>query len=202
MNHKLEDIVLYIKSASSLFNNINYDVKSGRMYAEVDSANIISAITMLQDDNKITARNFVDLFATDYPAREKRFEVTYQLMSLENNLRFFIKTSVNNEESLPSICNIFQAAMWYEREAWDMYGVIFEGNPDLRRILTDYGFQGHPLRKDFPLTGYVEVRYDIEKKKVVYEPVKLVQEYRSFDFVSPWEGADYVLPGDEKASVK
>src|SRR5207237_7019349 len=136
----------------------------------------------------------------DYPERAKRFDVVYHLLSLRRNQRMRVKCETDAETAVPSVIERFPAANWYEREAYDMYGILFSGHPDLRRILTDYGFQGFPLRKDFPLTGYVEVRYDDDQKRVVYEPVKLTQEFRSFDFISPWEGMDKILPGDEKAS--
>jgi len=141
----------------------------------------------------------IDLCGVDYPDRKSRFEVVYHLLSLHNNTRIRVKCAVAEDEAVPTIVDIFPCAAWFEREAFDMYGIAFTGNVDLRRILTDYGFEGYPLRKDFPLTGEVEVRYDDEQKKVVYEPVKLVQEYRNFDYLSPWEGAQYVLPGDEKS---
>ena len=144
----------------------------------------------------------IDLTAVDYPQRSQRFDVVYHLLSMHNNSRIRVKAQLGESETIPTITDIFPCADWFEREAFDMYGVVFSGHPDLRRILTDYGFEGYPLRKDFPLTGYVEVRYDDEQKRVVYEPVKLVQEYRNFDYLSPWEGAQYVLPGDEKAPEK
>ena len=145
-------------------------------------------------------KQLIDICGVDYPARVKRFEVVYQLLSLRRNQRIRVKVRVSDMVAVPSITEIYSNAEWFEREAWDMYGVRFENNPDLRRILTDYGFEGHPQRKDFPLTGYKEVRYDPEKQRVVYEPVVLDQEFRNFDFVSPWEGTEYVLPGDEKAT--
>jgi NADH-quinone oxidoreductase subunit C len=141
----------------------------------------------------------VDICGADYPEREKRFEVVYNLLSLRHNQRIRVKVPCGENDIVPSVVGIYSAAGWYERETWDLYGVLFSDNPDLRRILTDYGFEGHPLRKDFPLTGFVEVRYDEEQKRVIYEPVKLTQAFRSFDFMSPWEGARYILPGDEKA---
>ena len=140
----------------------------------------------------------IDITAVDYPKRNKRFEIVYHLLSLNNKNRLRVKTFVNENTSVPSLTEIYKSANWYERETWDMYGILFEGNYDLRRILTDYGFEGHPLRKDFPLTGFVELRYDEEKKKVSYSKVKLTQDYRDFDFLSPWEGS--ILPGDEKAN--
>jgi NADH-quinone oxidoreductase subunit C len=147
--------------------------------------------------------SFIDLCAVDYPVREKRFEVVLHLLSPKYNKRIRVKTSVHEDTPVPSLCQVFPAADWFEREAYDLLGVLFSNHPDLRRILTDYGFDGHPLRKDFPMTGYVEVRYDDEQKRVVYEPVRLNQEFRQFDFLSPWEGdSNYELPGDEKASGK
>ncbi len=144
-------------------------------------------------------RQLIDVAGVDYPEREQRFEVVYQLLNMKHNRRLRVKVQTDEKTPVPSAVGVFSSAGWYEREVWDMYGVHFDGNPDLRRILTDYGFDGHPQRKDFPLTGYVEMRYDEEQKRVVYEPVQLRQAYRSFDFLSPWEGpAEYVLPGDEK----
>ena len=140
-------------------------------------------------------------FGVDWPDREKRFDVVYNLLSLIHNRRIRIKVRTNEDEPVPSVTGVFASAGWFEREAWDLYGILFSGHPDLRRILTDYGFEGHPFRKDFPLTGYHELRYSEEEKRVVYEPVKLAQDFRSFDFMSPWEGAEYILPGDEKADT-
>ena len=157
----------------------------------------IAALTWLRDNGFIS---FIDLTAVDWPAREKRFDVVVHLLDPRANLRVRIKAATDEFTPVASAIDVWPAAGWFEREAYDMYGVLFSGHPDLRRMLTDYGFDGHPLRKDFPMTGYVEVRYDDEQKRVVYEPVKLSQEYRSFDFLSPWEGAQYDLPGDEKAS--
>ena len=155
---------------------------------------------MLDELKKIDDLNFemlLDITAVDYPQRSKRFELVYNLLSIKNNLRIRVKIFLNDNEIVPSVSNLYKSACWYEREVWDMYGVSFSGNNDLRRILTDYGFEGHPLRKDFPLTGFVELRYDETKKKVSYSKVKLTQDYRNFDFLSPWEGG--FLPGDEKA---
>jgi NADH-quinone oxidoreductase subunit C len=157
-------------------------------------------LLLLRDDPAWRFKILIDICGADYPDRAERFEVVYHLLSVHKNLRVRVKISTDSATPVPSIVGLFPAANWYEREAFDLYGVLFEGHPDLRRILTDYGFRGHPLRKDFPLTGFVEVRYDEEQKRVVYEPVKLPQEFRSFDFLSPWEGAQYPLPGDEKAS--
>ena len=160
----------------------------------------VDTVTFLRDDPRCQFYCFIDLCGVDYPAREKRFDVVVHLMSPRLNHRIRIKTQTDEMTPVPSLIGVFPAANWYEREAYDLYGILFSGHPDLRRLLTDYGFEGHPLRKDFPMTGFVEVRYDDEQKRVVNEPVKLTQEYRRFDFLSPWEGAtDYVLPGDEKA---
>jgi NADH-quinone oxidoreductase subunit C len=161
---------------------------------------LISFLTFLRDDAQCRFTTLLDICGADYPAREKRFEVVYHFLSMPLNQRVRVKVRAGEDEAVPSASGVWPAANWFEREAFDLYGIVFSGHPDLRRILTDYGFSGHPLRKDFPLTGFVEVRYDDEQKRVVYEPVKLTQEFRKFDFMSPWEGAQYVLPGDEKAA--
>lgn len=161
---------------------------------------LLRNMTFLRDDSKCLFKQLIDVFAVDYPEEEERFEVNYHLLSLKHNVRARVKVTTDEATSVPSLASIFSCATWFEREVWDMNGVVFDNNPDLRRILTDYGFDGHPLRKDFPLTGYVEMRYDPEQKRVIYEPVKLPQEFRTFDFLSPWEGTQYVLPGDEKAT--
>lgn len=170
----------------------------------VAASDLIEAIQWLRDDASLDFKQLIDISGVDFPDRPKRFEVVYQLLSLTQNTRLTVKVLTDEDSLVPSVIDIYPAAGWFEREAWDMYGIMFEGNPDLRRILTDYGFDGHPQRKDFPLTGYVEMRYDNEQQRVVYEPVKLQQAYRNFDFLSPWEGANYpeseVLPGDEKAT--
>lgn len=160
---------------------------------------IVEILKTLRDDPKCRFEVLIDICGVDYPERAERFDVVYHLLSPRLNQRLRIKIATDETTAVPSVNDVFPAANWYEREAYDLYGIRFIGHPDLRRILTDYGFQGHPLRKDFPLTGYVEVRYDDEKKRVVYEPVKLTQEFRDFDFESPWEGPNYILPGDEKA---
>ena len=160
---------------------------------------IAKILAFLRDDVNCRFKQLVDVCGVDYPERLPRFDVVYNLLSLTNNNRVRIKVETDEDTPVPTVTGVFSSADWWEREAWDMFGISFSGHPDLRRILTDYGFDGHPLRKDFPLTGYVEVRYDDEKKRVVYEPVKLTQEFRSFDFLSPWEGVQAVLPGDEKA---
>ena len=177
-------------------------VAFGELTLEADAAQIVAVLTYLRDAPECLFLNFTDLAGADYPGREKRFDVVYHLLSPRHNMRIRVKIQADEVTPVPSIIGVFPAANWYEREAYDFYGILFSGHPDLRRILTDYGFDGHPLRKDFPTTGYVEVRYDDAEKRVVYEPVKLTQEFRNFDFLSPWEGKpDYVLPGDEKAKV-
>ncbi|MBN9247605.1 MAG: NADH-quinone oxidoreductase subunit C [Hyphomicrobium sp.] len=163
---------------------------------------IVEVLTKLRDDPKCQFEVLIDICGVDYPERAERFDVVYHLLSPRLNQRLRLKISTDEATPVASVNDVFPAANWYEREAYDLYGIRFTGHPDLRRILTDYGFQGYPLRKDFPLTGYVEVRYDDEKKRVVYEPVKLTQEFRDFDFESPWEGPSHVLPGDEKAGPK
>ena len=174
-------------------------VAYGELTLIVDRADIVPVLTFLRDDVQCQFVCFTDISGADYPARARRFDVVYQLLSPRQNQRIRVKVEVGEDETVPSAVDVFAAADWYEREAYDLYGILFTGHPDLRRILTDYGFDGHPLRKDFPTTGFVEVRYDDEVKRVVYEPVDLKQEFRNFDFLSPWEGTDYVLPGDEKA---
>ena len=175
-------------------------VAHGELTLTCDAAQISETLKLLHDDPKCQFEVLIDICGVDYPAREKRFEVVYHLLSPRLNQRIRVKFSTDETTPIASVIGIFPAANWYEREAFDMYGILFSGHPDLRRLLTDYGFQGHPLRKDFPLTGYVEVRYDDEAKRVIYEPVKLAQEFRTFDFESPWEGPNYVIPGDEKAT--
>ena len=171
----------------------------GELTLHTTRGNIVELLTLLRDDAKLQFISFIDLAGADYPEREQRFEVIYHLLSPVKNLRVRIKLSTDEDTPVPSVTGVYTGANWFEREAFDMYGIFFTRHPDLRRLLTDYGFEGHPLRKDFPLTGFVEVRYDDEVKRVVYEPVSLRQEFRQFDFLSPWEGTDYVLPGDEKA---
>ena len=172
----------------------------GELTLDVDAARIADVARTLRDTADLRFVCLIDICGADYPEREKRFDVVYHLLSPTLNARVRLKVQTDGQTPVPSLVEVFPAANWYERETWDMYGVIFSGHPDLRRLLTDYGFEGHPLRKDFPLTGFVEVRYDDAQKRVVYEPVALRQEFRRFDFLSPWEGVDYVLPGDEKAS--
>ena len=174
----------------------------GELSLTIKAQHIAETLTLLRDDPKCQFEVLIDICGVDYPEREERFEVVYHLLSPRLNQRIRVKTSTDEATPIASVNDIFPAANWYEREAYDMFGIRFTGHPDLRRILTDYGFQGYPLRKDFPLTGFVEVRYDDDAKRVVYEPVKLNQEFRNFDFESPWEGPNYILPGDEKASGK
>ena len=178
---------------------VTNEVSFGELTLHAEAANIVDVLTFLRDDAECKFVCFIDICGADYPTREMRFDVVYHLLSPYKNTRIRVKVRADEETQVPSTISVFPAANWYERETFDLYGILFSGHPDLRRILTDYGFSGHPLRKDFPVTGHVEVRYDDEAKRVVYEPVKLVQEFRQFDYLSPWEGTEYVLPGDEKA---
>ncbi|PCI87269.1 MAG: NADH-quinone oxidoreductase subunit C [Hyphomicrobiales bacterium] len=171
----------------------------GDLAITVERDDIVEVLTRLRDSSTLDFNCFIDLCGVDYPTRPERFEVVYHLLSMSQNARIRIKISTDEDTTVQSIVDVFPAANWYERETFDMYGILFDGHPDLRRLLTDYGFEGYPLRKDFPMSGFVEVRYDDEQKRVVYEPIKLLQDFRNFDFLSPWEGTDYVLPGDEKA---
>ena len=177
---------------------LSSEVSNDELVVEAIPSKIVKLIDFLRTNSNLQFSTLIDITAVDYPQREKRFDVVYHLLSMYQNLRIRVKVSVSDEDLVPTISEIHKAADWYEREVFDMYGIKFSEHPDLRRLLTDYGFQGHPLRKDFPTTGYSEVRYDEAQKAVIYEPVKLTQEYRQFDFMSPWEGAQYVLPGDEK----
>jgi NADH-quinone oxidoreductase subunit C len=174
------------------------EIRLGELTVAVAPADIPGFLGFLRSDPTCRFTTLIDITAVDWPQRERRFDVVYHLLSMHLNQRIRVRAEVGEDELVPSITAEYPAADWFEREVFDMYGILFSGHPDLRRILTDYGFRGHPLRKDFPTTGYVELRYDEEQKRVVYEPVKLSQEYRLFDFMSPWEGADYILPGDEK----
>jgi len=176
-----------------------YALAHGELTLQAEAGEIVRVATFLRDDPKCQFFSFIDVCGVDWPARAKRFDVAYHLLSPKRNLRVRIKVETDEDTPVPSITGVFPGANWYERETYDLYGILFTGHPDLRRLLTDYGFDGHPLRKDFPLTGFVEVRWDDSLKRVVYEPVRLAQEFRTFDFLSPWEGTDYVLPGDEKA---
>jgi len=176
-------------------------VVKGELIIDVPASSIVKVLTHLRDTPDCLFRQLMDICGVDYPEREKRFDVVYNLLSLRHNMRIRVKVQTDEIAPVPSVTAVFGSANWFEREAWDLYGILFSDHPDLRRILTDYGFEGHPLRKDFPLTGFVECRYDEVEKRVIYEPVKLTQDFRKFDFMSPWEGAPYVLPGDEKASA-
>ena len=178
------------------------EINFSQLFIDVDIENIISTILFLKTNEKCRFKQLIDITAVDYPEKEKRFKIIYLLLSHEKNLRIVINTHINEKDLVPSITKIFPSANWMEREVFDMYGVSFKDHPDLRRILTDYGFEGHPLRKDFPLTGHTEVRYSEDKKKVIYEQVKLDQEYRNFDSESPWEGTKYIVEEKEKDKIK
>jgi NADH-quinone oxidoreductase subunit C len=186
--------------ADALGSSVNgYAIAHHELTVAAQARDIVSVMRFLRDDPRCLFWNIVDVTAVDWPSRERRFDVVYHLLSPKHNVRVRVKIEVDETTPVDSIIEVFPGADWFEREAYDLYGVVFTGHPDMRRLLTDYGFDGHPLRKDFPLTGFVEVRYDDELKRVVYAPVRLTQEFRNFDFLSPWEGTDYVLPGDEKA---
>ncbi len=179
---------------------VSAEVKLGELTIVVSRTAIAKVLKTLRDDTDFRFTILLDVCGADWPEREQRFDVVYHLLSLSQNQRIRVKISTDEDTPVPSVTGVFSSAGWYEREAWDLYGILFSDHPDLRRLLTDYGFEGHPLRKDFPLTGFVEVRYDEEQKRVVYEKVKLTQDFRSFDFLSPWEGMTPLLPGDEKAT--
>jgi NADH-quinone oxidoreductase subunit C len=199
MTQALKDLGDYIAQAlpqDVLATEVN---RCGELVIEARCASIVKVATFLRDDTGCLFKQLMDVCGVDWPGREQRFDVVYNFLSMKHNQRVRVKVATDEETPVPSVTGVFSSANWFEREVWDMYGVSFSGHPDLRRILSDYGFEGHALRKDFPLTGYVEMRYDDEAKKVVYEPVKLTQDFRSFDFLSPWEGPG-LLPGDEKAS--
>jgi NADH-quinone oxidoreductase subunit C len=198
MDHKLEDIAAAITGAlgGAVTGHV---IAHGELTVTVQAGEIVKVATFLRDDPRCEFISIIDVTAVDWPARDKRFDVVYHFLSPTKNARIRVKLEVDEATAVPSLFGVFPGADWFERETYDLYGVLFTGHPDMRRLLTDYGFDGHPLRKDFPLTGFVEVRYDDERKRVVYEPVRLAQEFRTFDFLSPWEGPDYPLPGDEKA---
>jgi NADH-quinone oxidoreductase subunit C len=198
---KLETLASRVKTESGSA-ILSSRIDHGELTLNVARDRIVEVLTFLRDDPQCRSEVLIDICGVDWPSREKRFDVVYHLLSPRLNQRVRVKLETDEETPIASATGVFSAANWFEREAYDMYGILFSGHPDLRRILTDYGFQGHPMRKDFPLTGYVEVRYDDEQKRVVYEPVELTQEFRSFDFESPWEGTQYVLPGDEKAGAR
>jgi NADH-quinone oxidoreductase subunit C len=199
--HALQDLGDHI--AAVLSNHVlETEVARGELMITVARTSILTVLRYLRDDVNLQFKQLMDVCGVDYPDREERFEVVYNLLSLTQNQRVRVKVRTGENVPVPSVTSLFASANWWEREAWDLMGIYFSDHPDLRRIMTDYGFEGHPLRKDFPLTGYVEVRYDDEQKRVIYEPVRLQQEFRSFDFLSPWEGAPLQLPGDEKADAK
>ncbi|NCQ24225.1 MAG: NADH-quinone oxidoreductase subunit C [Rhodobacteraceae bacterium CG17_big_fil_post_rev_8_21_14_2_50_63_15] len=181
---------------------LGWEVAHDELTVDVALSSIVGLVEFLKTDQTCAFSTLVDITGVDYPERSKRFDVVYHFLSMYQNQRIRLRVAVREEDIVPSITEVYPAAGWFEREVFDMFGILFSGHPDLRRILTDYGFRGHPLRKDFPTTGYVEVRYDEAEKRVVYEPVSLVQEYRQFEFMSPWEGAHYILPGDEKEGTK
>ena len=174
----------------------------GELSITVSATTLPRVLQWLRDDSSTLFKELIDICGVDYPDREQRFDVVYHLLSLHHNQRIRVRVLTDEATPVPSVTGLFRSAGWFEREAWDMYGIMFADHPDLRRLLTDYGFEGHPLRKDFPLTGYVEMRYDEEQQRVIYEPVKLRQDFRNFDFLSPWEGAQDLLPGDEKAEER
>ena len=196
----LSELGNYLKDKAG-FSLKSVELAYGELTVEVEVSELIATLTFLRDDAQCQFISLIDISGVDYPSRAARFDVVYHLLSPRQNLRIRVKIATDEDTPVPSATPVYLGADWYERETYDLYGVLFSGHPDLRRILTDYGFEGHPLRKDFPLTGFVEVRYDDEVKRVVYEPVELRQEFRNFDFQSPWEGTDYVLPGDEKAKT-
>lgn len=198
MTAALKDLAAYLRETQGdLFETAT--IAFDELTLVTSAENIVALLTFLRDDVQCQFVNLTDICGVDWPGRAQRFEVVYHLLSPRQNLRIRVKLSTGEDEPVPSATAVYPGADWFEREAYDLYGILFTGHPDLRRILTDYGFEGYPLRKDFPLTGFVEVRYDDEAKRVVYEPVQLRQEFRTFDFLSPWEGTEYVLPGDEKA---
>jgi len=199
MEEKLKALAEYVSAALSDA-VIATELRGGELCCRVEREGLLRVLEFLRDDPKCRFWVLCDICGVDYPDRLRRFEVVYNLLSMQLNQRIRIKVETDEEQPVPSVVGLFSSAGWWEREAWDLFGIYFADNPDLRRILTDYGFEGHPLRKDFPLTGYVELRYDEDQKAVVYEPVRLQQEFRSFDFLSPWEGMDKILPGDEKAT--
>lgn len=200
MDEALNDLGQQVAAAFSA-DVSGFSVALGELRVDAQAGSIVRLLTYLRDEPSCLFQQLMDVTAVDWPERPRRFDVVYNLLSLKHNQRIRIVVQADAETVMPSVAGVYSTANWFEREVWDMYGILFADHPDLRRILTDYGFQGHPLRKDFPLTGYVELRYDEEQKRVVYEPVTLTQEFRRFDFMSPWEGAQYVLPGDEKAKA-
>ena len=201
MSEALMDLAAYIKEKlDAQVSDAN--VAFGELTIETEPGDVLDVLNFLKRDVQCQFISFIDASGADYPERDRRFDFVYHLLSPRQNTRIRIRVMTDEATPIPSATDVFPGADWFEREAYDLYGILFTGHPDLRRLLTDYGFEGHPLRKDFPVTGFVEVRYDDEVKRVVYEPVELKQEFRNFDFLSPWEGTDYVLPGDEKAEGK
>ena len=198
MSQTLEDLASALAAARPA-DVLASDIAFGELAVTVPLAGIVGFVQHLRDDAACRFSTLVDITAVDYPERAARYDVVYHFLSMYKNHRIRVKAAVGAADMVPSLTGIHPTANWFEREVFDMVGILFSGHPDLRRILTDYGFRGHPLRKDFPTTGYTEVRYDEAEKRVIYEPVKLVQDYRLFDFMSPWEGAEYILPGDQKA---
>lgn len=196
MDEALKDLAEHVEAA--IGEKVVLEPGASELVLRAGRDALLEVLTFLRDDANCHFRCLVDLCGVDYPERSERFEVVYNLLSHRHNLRIRVKTATDEDMPVPSASGLFSSAVWLEREAWDLYGIFFSNHPDLRRLLTDYGFEGYPMRKDFPLTGYVEVRYDDEQKRVVYEPVELTQEFRSFDYLSPWEGP---LPGDEKAET-
>ena len=200
MMKELKSLASHLKKSSVASSIEKIDFNKDELYVVVKPSDIVKVCLFLRDDSECMFKMLLDICGVDYPNKDPRFEVVYNLLSLTHNIRIRLKVRVADEQMVPSVHDVYATSLWFEREIWDLYGIPFTGNPDLRRILTDYGFQGHPLRKDFPLTGYVELRYDETQKRVVYEPVELQQDFRRFDFLSPWEGmTDVMLPGDEKA---
>ena len=201
MSDALKELGAYIEAKRSDC-VLGWDVRHGELSVDVALPNLPGLVEWLKTDQTCRFSTLVDITAVDYPERAKRFDVVYHFLSMYRNHRIRLRVAVREEDMVPSLIGAHPSANWFEREVFDMYGILFSGHPDLRRILTDYGFRGHPLRKDFPTTGYTEVRYDEVLKRVVYEPVSLVQEYRQFDFMSPWEGAEYILPDENKEVSK
>jgi NADH-quinone oxidoreductase subunit C len=198
MDEKLDTLGRTIAEALSASVK-GYAVAYHELTVQAAASDVVAVMRFLRDDPRCLFWNIVDITAVDWPGRERRFDVVYHLLSPKHNVRVRVKIETDEDTPVPSVIGVFVGADWFEREVYDLYGVAFTGHPDMRRLLTDYGFDGHPLRKDFPLTGFVEVHYDDELKRVVYAPVRLAQEFRNFDFLSPWEGTEYPLPGDEKA---
>ena len=197
MTEALKELGSYIEAKRSDC-VLAWDISHDELNVDVAPASITGLVEFLKTDSTCKFSSLVDITAVDYPGRAKRFDVVYHFLSMYQNHRIRLRVSIREDQMVPSLCDVHPSANWFEREVFDMFGILFSGHPDLRRILTDYGFRGYPLRRDFPTTGYTEVRYDEAQKRVIYEPVSLVQEYRQFDFMSPWEGAEYILPGDEK----